>query len=337
MSRLLSVQPNILIHIAAAGLALLYAWQISNTAYIRTGLQFVSPLLVIMLVHLGWIALRQGLPRGFSLQVFKRSAQTAGAMLGVIVLSNLITPMPAHAGGGDVLGSLFTVVFCVVIIAIVVGLIGLVLYLLYKIGAAIGRKLSGPGGGDNETRFFDVGSIVIAGLALGAASLEGVPNMYAFGASNSATASYFVAQPPSRVWQTLGTATSPDFPLAGLLEFIPKPVEVTIDEGTNIGATRKVKFAGREGTGYLTFVVTDRTETAATFTVKSDTSPVANWVAHRKLIYEVLPEGTGTRLNVTLEYDRRLAPAWFFTPLTKGAAYLAMDVLARDVKSRAEG
>ena len=80
----------------------------------------------------------------------------------------------------------------------------------------------------------------------------------------------------------------------------------------------------------------ERTETKAVFDVISDTSPFANWVAHRRLIYQVREENDGSRLDITLEYDRQLAPAWFFSPMIKGAAYLAMDVLARDVKERAE-
>jgi hypothetical protein len=70
--------------------------------------------------------------------------------------------------------------------------------------------------------------------------------------------------------------------------------------------------------------------------VVSDTSPYANWVSYQSLTYRTRTEQGLTILDVTLEYDRLLAPAWFFAPAIKGAAYLAMDVLARDVKSRAE-
>lgn len=324
------------VHIAAASLALLYAWWISTSAYVQTGLQFVTPLLVIMVVHLAWVAFERGLTLGFSQIVFRRSVYTAFGMVCVIVLSNVITPNPAHADAGEIAASIGTVVFCLVIIAIVVGLVGLAVYAVFKIAAAILKGVKGSDDGDNQTRLFDFGSIAVAGLALGLASVEGIPNFYAFASSNQATASYHVDQPPDRVWQTLETATSPDFPLAGLLNVFPKPVAVTIDEGTALGATRKVKFAGREGTGFLTLRVAQRTETMARFKVISDTSPIANWIAHRNLTYEVLPQGTGSRLDVTLEFDRRLAPAWFFTHLMKGAAYLAMDVLARDVKARAE-
>ena len=110
-----------------------------------------------------------------------------------------------------------------------------------------------------------------------------------------------------------------------------------IDQGVGLGAIRKVKFQGRGGAGYLTLRVVERADTMARFEVVSDTSPFTDWVPYRTLTYRVIPYGANTRLEVTLEFDRLLAPAWFFTPAIKGAAYLAMDVLARDVKLRAEG
>lgn len=131
-------------------------------------------------------------------------------------------------------------------------------------------------------------------------------------------------------------ATSPSFPLPAILSSFPQPVDVVIDEGTALGATRKVAFQGREGAGFLTLIVTERSDTQAVFRVISDTTPYANWIAYKSLTYTVQPENSGTRLSVSLDFDRLLAPSWFFTPMTKGASRLAMDVLARDVKSRSE-
>jgi hypothetical protein len=39
---------------------------------------------------------------------------------------------------------------------------------------------------------------------------------------------------------------------------------------------------------------------------------------------------------VQLNFERKLAPKWFFGPMMRGAAYLAADVLVRDVAARAE-
>jgi hypothetical protein len=44
------------IHAIAAGLALIYAGYVSQSGFVATGFQFVTPLIIIMVVHLGWLA-----------------------------------------------------------------------------------------------------------------------------------------------------------------------------------------------------------------------------------------------------------------------------------------
>ena len=122
-----------------------------------------------------------------------------------------------------------------------------------------------------------------------------------------------------------------------MLKSIPQPVAVTVDEGAALGARRVVRFRGREGEGDLVLQVSRRTETEAVFQAVSDTSPVANWVRHKSLTFRVEPSGAGSRLTVVSDYDRLLSPAWFFRPYIRLASYLAVDVLARDTKQRAEG
>ncbi len=323
-------------HAAAACLALTYAWQISQSDYLRTGLQFITPLLIIMAVHLGWLALTQGLHRGFASIIYRRSAQTAVIMAIVVMTASITAPMPARAGMDDVIGQVLTVLFCGAIIAAIVGVVGFFIYVIVRLFKWGISSLGGGKGPGNNSRLFDVGSLVATGLFLGLASLEGLPNSYAFATGGQATASYSIDADIAETWQTMETATSPAFPLPGVLMPFPQPVEVSVDEGTALGATRKVRFQGREGAGYLTLRVVERTDRRAVFDVVSDTTPYAGWIAYQRLTYEVRPEGSGTRLDVTLSYDRRLSPSWFFTPMMKGAAYLAMDVLARDVKTRAE-
>lgn len=87
----------------------------------------------------------------------------------------------------------------------------------------------------------------------------------------------------------------------------------------------------------MTLQVIERTHEVAVFEIISDTTPYADWITHRTLTYRVVPNEEGTQLTVTLDFDRALSPSWFFSPVMKGAAHLGMDVLARDVKARAEG
>lgn len=332
--RTLSILP---IHIIAATVALIYAGFVSRSAYVATGFQFVTPLILIMGVHLSWIAIRGRLSRGFSQLVFRRSAQSGVGMACVILLASIFGPQPAQAqSAGDIAAGVFTVVFCVAIIAIIAGLIGLIIYALARGVSAISDSIGGKDDNDPDSRLFDVASLGVAAAVLGLLSFEGITDPLTFNATNRAEASYIINQPPDQVWDTLQTATSPDFPLPNALNLFPRPIGVVTDEGTSLGAMRRVQFEGREGEGFLTLQVIESTDTTAVFEVQSDTSPIANWVAHKHLTYRVDPAGQGTRLTVSLDYDRLLAPSWFFTPLTKGAAHLAMDVLARDVKTRAE-
>src|ERR1700722_12054384 len=41
-------------HVAAALLALYYAWLVSNTRFVTTGLEFVAPLAIVLATHLAW-------------------------------------------------------------------------------------------------------------------------------------------------------------------------------------------------------------------------------------------------------------------------------------------
>jgi len=333
--RTLSALP---IHMIAAAAALAYAGLVSQSDYVTTGLQFVTPLILIMGVHFGWLALRGRLARGFSQLIFRRSAQSAAGMAVVILLASIFGPQPAQAqSAGDIAAGVFTVVFCVAIIAVIAGVIGLIIYILAKGVSGVAKAIGGKDNNDHDSRLFDVASFGMAVTALSLLSFEGVTDTFTFNQSNRAEVSYIVDRSPDQVWDTLQTATSPDFPLPNALNLFPRPIGVVTDEGTSLGAMRRVQFEGREGEGFLTFKVVESTDTTAVFEVQSDTSPIANWVAHKHLTYRVDPAGQGSRLTVTLDYDRLLAPSWFFTPLTKGAAHLAMDVLARDVKTRAEG
>jgi hypothetical protein len=145
-----------------------------------------------------------------------------------------------------------------------------------------------------------------------------------------------VAASPTRVWQEVGKATSPSFPVPSMLRTIPQPVAVLVDEGAGLGARRIIHFKGREGQGDLVLKVVRRTDTDVVFEAVSDASPIAMWVRHRSLTFRVEPAGAESRLTVASDYDRILSPAWFFRPYIRLAAYLAVDVLARDTKKRAE-
>lgn len=329
-------------HVIAGSLALYYAWRISNTDYVTTGVQFVSPLAVILLVHLLWITAKSELAPGFAKRMFGRSLETAVGIIALTTLAVVLAPMPVEAAGefGDIIGMVLGTIACLAVLALVVGAAAMVLYAgVWVITSAfdlVKRWLGRPPGAGGS-QLFDASAIAFAFLAIGAASLEGLAGALSFAAPDRAASTVMIAASPARVWQEVGTATSPSFPLPLMLKSIPQPVEIVTDEGAALGARRIVRFKGREGEGNLSLQVTRRTDTDAVFEAMSDESPIAMWVQQKSLTFRVEADGTGSRLTVVSDYDRLLSPAWFFRPYIRVAAYLAADVLARDTKYRAEG
>ena len=325
-------------HVLVGVLSLAYAQFISGTPYVTTAVQFVSPLAVVMLAHLGWLALCRRLDAGYSTVVFRRSLITAIGIAAGTVLFAVVAPMPSAAASDiwDVFGAVLGVIGCLAVMTIVVGVPAAIIYFAARsVAKWLDRWRSGPPG-PGITRLYDLGAVMIALVAIGIASLEGVPGAYSLAALDRASTTHFVAASPARVWQQVGRATSPDFPLPVMLHSIPRPVAVIVDEGAALGARRVVRFRGREGEGDLVLQVVRRTDEEAAFQAMSDDSPIANWVRHRMLTFRVVPDGPGSRLTVSLDYDRLLAPRWFFGPYIRLAAYLAVNVLARDTRLRAE-
>ncbi|MGH1369266.1 MAG: hypothetical protein ACRBCL_11685 [Maritimibacter sp.] len=324
-------------HLLAAGAALLYAWMISRTPYVTSGLQFVAPLIVILGVHLAWVAATQGLKPGLTAQIQKRSATTALTLSIALFAMTILLPHPIDASPssdiGGAIGIGLSLVFCV---AVLIGVVYLII-LVFRVIGMIVRQLTKGSDDPPNTRLFEAASLVLTFGVLGVASLEGLPQGFRFSPQGSATAQQTINAPRAAIWQALESATTPEVPLPSALLTFPQPVRVEETGGTALGATRIVHFSGREGRGALSLVVTARSDTAVTYSVTSDTTPFSGWIGFHAITYSVEDDGAKTRLLVRLDFDRHLAPAFAFAPMMKGAGYLAMGVLARDVKARAEG
>ncbi|MEO0924098.1 MAG: SRPBCC family protein, partial [Pseudomonadota bacterium] len=253
----------------------------------------------------------------------------------------LLTPVNAHSVTGDelilLLGGIGVFAACLLTVVFFIGLLALpvvaFVFACRLIYVRYFRDRVTPGG---DSRLFDFGAVGLVLASLSAASLENTSVGFSFDPHSQSSSRLIVDAPASTVWRAMKQATTPDFPLPEILRVFPQPTAVLIDEGIRLGSRRVVRFEGREGRGRLSMVVVERTPTKVTFKVLSDTTPIANWVRHEKLIYEVVPHGAQTELSVSLHFERRLAPSWFFTPVMKASAFLAMDVLARDTKARAE-
>lgn len=324
---------NLVPHLIAAGLAISYAWIISTTPYLQSGLQFVAPVMVILATHLAWAWRRGTLGPGYAERVLTQGGRTAIGLFGAILLAQAIAPMPSHASGvGDAVTGILVVLFCVVVLLFV----AMVIFLAFR-GLVFGAKAVFRAVRKNDDSHLNDGAVLTAVfVALAVMSLEGVSWAYQFDGVGAGTATRNIDAAETDVWTALETATSPDFRLPGILQAFPQPVAVEVDEGVEMGARRVVRLSGREGSGHLSLRVVERSERHATFQVVSDTSPMAAWIAFDTLTYRLVPEDMGMRLETTLTYEGRLAPQWVFRPIKQASAYLAMDVLARDVKARAE-
>ncbi|MGB0799270.1 MAG: hypothetical protein ACPGRD_08125, partial [Planktomarina sp.] len=176
-------------HGLAALLALGFAWCVSQTTYVTTGLQFIAPLLVVIIAHLIWMTLSGNRSSGWSQTVLLRAAITSFGIVVVTVASQILAPMPAQASGvGDALGGVLFIIFCLVIIAVVMGVAALLIYLPFKaiqwaIRAA--RK-------SKDDQLNDFGTMGVICVVLAVASFEGVPGAFSFDKSGQVSASYDV-------------------------------------------------------------------------------------------------------------------------------------------------
>lgn len=320
-------------HLIAGGLAIGYAWLISKTPYLQTGLQFVAPVMVILATHLAWAWMRGADAPGYAGRVLTHGGYTAFGLFGTLLLAEALAPMPNHASGfSEAVTGIFVVLFCVLIVVLIALVIAFAFRLLFWGGRALFRAARGK----NDSHMNDGAVLVVAFLALAVMSAEGLSWAYRFDGAGMGAASRSIDAEESDVWAALSTATAPNFPLPAILKAFPQPVAVEVDEGIELGANRVVRLTGREGTGCLFLRVVERSDGHVTFEVHSDTSPMANWIAFQSLTYRVVPEADGVRLETVLTYEGLLAPQWVFRPIKRASAYLAMDVLARDVKTRAE-
>ncbi|MEZ5854870.1 MAG: hypothetical protein R3D67_09060 [Hyphomicrobiaceae bacterium] len=334
-------------HAIAGGLALCYAFAISNTQHVTNGLQFVSPVLVVLMVHslVLWQrgALRGAGPPSAALVALRRTVGTTVMLVVSMALAAAFAPMPADAANSvlsDILGVLSCLLVLVVVLAVTATLAFIVGYSIYwalRGGWAFAKRILGldlpPGG----TGLNDLGVLVASALAIGAASLEGVSDALTFAERDRVATTVAVRAPPAAVWSAIDKASSSALPLPLLLRTLPRPTHV-IDGGSSLGSQRIVHFKGREGEGDLVLEVTSRRAGSITWSAVRDTTPMRRWAVPLDVTFTVESDGPegGSRLAVSATYDRKLAPAWFFRPYMRAVWAQVVDVLARDKKERAE-
>lgn len=83
-----------------------------------------------------------------------------------------------------------------------------------------------------------------------------------------------------------------------------------------------------EQSSSLTLEVTERTATSVRMRVVSDTTPLATWLTWKTIdIGWASAADGGTAVTWTLNFDRELAPAWYFGPIESFVAQQAAGYL----------
>jgi len=308
-----------------------YALTLSKTSLAPTSMMFVFPLVIVILVHAIWLGIQHRSVDDLARNSTSAALKNTTLLLAIAFVAEIGMPAPSMALN-DTVAAVLGVLFCLFILLLVIAFVVVIIKVFLEAVGLFSRSLSV--GDDKKPR--ELASMGLVMTVLIGMSLEGVPGGFQFQRDGHAVATQVIQAPAEDVWDALETATTPAFPLPLFIKMMPRPVDVPVDEGVGLGANRVVHFIGREGAGDLRLRVVERTENMARFQVLEDTSPFAAWLTFEGLTYTVHEEGDETRLEVSLTYKRNLSPAWVFTPMMQWAGALAMDTLARDVRTRAE-
>lgn len=169
-----------------------------------------------------------------------------------------------------------------------------------------------------------------AWLALLPMALEGVTPTLSFGRSERVEAVRVVRAAPAQVEQALAAGLRPETPLPGFLRIgFPRPLAVQ-GTGLRVGDLRRMHFSGAEGDGPgdLVMRVAASGPGYVRFERVSDETHLRQWMAwevSEVRWHEVAPGQSEVRW--TIQYARRLDPAWYFGPWERFAVKQAADYL----------
>lgn len=130
-----------------------------------------------------------------------------------------------------------------------------------------------------------------------------------------------------------GEAEIPEIePLLFALPF-PKPTAFT-GSGADVGDIRTVDFGDDGEMGALVLEVTERSDQHITWTIIDNTTPVAEWMTLHQAEASWVETANGLQVTMEIEFDRELAPAFYFDPLERWGvgemAEVLLDMLAHN-------
>lgn len=156
-------------------------------------------------------------------------------------------------------------------------------------------------------------------------SLEGVAPELSFPREESVSVERVLEARPEEVASALAQSPRLDRPLPAYFRLgFPRPESVA-GGGSALGDACRVHLAGGEGApGELSLEVIRSEPGLVEWRFVGDTTHVAHWTGLERARVEWSELGPGrTRVRWTIDYERRLDPAWYFGPMQRYAARLA--------------
>lgn len=276
-----------------------------------------SLIFLILIVATGSLAYR--------LIVWKRLEQTSLLFIGIPALLAIVaacTPRAKTTTGGIMKGMTIALLLsgpllgegfiCIVMAAPIFYLVGLL------VGIGVDRT---------KRRKAHVLSCLV--LILAPMMIEGTSPDLSFDRHEVVRISRIVQASPEEVERAISRSPRTDGPLPLYLRLgFPRPVQAT-GSGLETASMRTIHFAGGEGhPGDLVLKVEESRAGYVKFAVVSDGTKIAHWLDWKSSEVEWSSAGLGrTRVTWTLDFERRLDPAWYFRPWERYAVSLAAEHL----------
>ncbi|MGI9605665.1 MAG: hypothetical protein ACR2P0_05950 [Acidimicrobiales bacterium] len=164
-------------------------------------------------------------------------------------------------------------------------------------------------------------AVMILPLLLVGASGEGV--VYDLPSGATASETRVVDATPAEIVDALSKPGElPE--IEPLLLRLPFPTPQTFESsGIEVGDVQQVQF----DRGAIELEVTNRTETSVVWSVTSNDTPIGEWMTINAVDASWTDFGERTEVTVTIDFDRGLAPAFYFDPLERWGVGEMSEVL----------
>ncbi len=260
----------------------------------------------------------------YRLLVLGYKEQSALLFIGIpLILSLLLaqTPKPKSTTGVIMKGTTLSLLLFGILLfegLICILMAAPLFYLVAAIIGAIITRHQKRKGQDSKWYGDKMNCTCVAVIAL--TSLEGVTETLSFDRAEVVVVKQEVSISAGEVMQVL--AAAPEFDEAELPLFLklgfPLPKEVG-GEGLAIGDERVIHFAGGEGDpGDVVVRVVESSSNRVVFRLVKDESHIDHWLTWKEIAWEVNENSAGNNeVSITMSYDRKLDPAWYFKPVER--------------------